>query len=175
MLELAVLLFFVGIALIVIELFVPSMGVLSVAAGICFIAAIVLAFRESTEIGAVFLAATVIAVPIVLFIGFKIFPSTPMGRRMILTAPDRSDAKPGADVSTEPRHDLVGRSGRAISALRPAGLVEIEDQRVDVITEGEWIDAGTDVVVTSAEGNRLVVKAEGESPAGDDRASKEKP
>ena len=159
MLPLAFLLFGIGIVLVVVELFIPSMGILALSSGACFVAAIVMGFVEGTGWGLGMLGGTVVAVPILLLLGFKVFPHTPIGRRLILSAPDRSEVARGSDVSSEPLHDLVGREGTAVSTLRPAGVVEIDGRRVDVVTEGEWIDAGRTIVVMEVEGNRAVVRA----------------
>jgi membrane-bound serine protease (ClpP class) len=42
--------------------------------------------------------------------------------------------------------------------LRPAGLADLGDQRVDVVSDGEYIEAGEPVVVTRVDGNRIVVR-----------------
>jgi membrane-bound serine protease (ClpP class) len=168
MLPLAFLLFGVGILLVVIELFIPSMGILGLSAATCFVASVVLGFLEGTGWGIGLLAGVAVLVPVLLALGFKIFPHTPIGRLLILSGPDRTDIEPGSDVSSEPLHALVGRTGRTVSTLRPAGVVEIEGRRVDVVTEGEWVDPGREVVVTEVEGNRAVVRAvEPSSAAGD--------
>jgi membrane-bound serine protease (ClpP class) len=165
MIGLAVVLFFVGVVLVVIELFVPSLGVLSMAAGACFVGAIVVAFGESTAWGLGFLGGTLVLVPLLVYLGFKVFPHTFIGRRLILAAPDRSEEERGADVTSDPLHDLVGRSGRALSDLRPAGLVEIDGRRLDVVSGGEWVEAGARVTIIEVEGNRAVVRAEADAPA----------
>ncbi len=53
---------------------------------------------------------------------------------------------------------LLEKSGTAVTALRPAGKVEIDGQTLDVVTEGEFIDAGMLVEVSYVEGNRIVVR-----------------
>jgi membrane-bound serine protease (ClpP class) len=45
-----------------------------------------------------------------------------------------------------------------LSLLRPAGFAEIDGERVDVVAEGEMIEAGVPVVVSRMEGNRIVVR-----------------
>jgi membrane-bound serine protease (ClpP class) len=61
-------------------------------------------------------------------------------------------------ISATARTELVGKSGVAASELRPAGTAVIEGERVDVITEGDWMKAGTPVTVVKAEAMRLVVR-----------------
>lgn len=52
----------------------------------------------------------------------------------------------------------LGKQGRASSPLRPAGIAEIDGQRVDVVSDGEHIDAGLAILVTRVDGNRIVVR-----------------
>tara|TARA_Y100000815_G_scaffold93526_1_gene82661 strand:+ start:762 stop:2102 length:1341 start_codon:yes stop_codon:yes gene_type:complete len=61
--------------------------------------------------------------------------------------------------SAEVRSDLVGKYGTAITDLRPAGTALIGDERIDVVSESEWISAGTPVKVLSAEGYRHIVRS----------------
>ena len=53
---------------------------------------------------------------------------------------------------------LRGMTGVAASFLRPAGVAQIDGKRVDVLTEGEFIAAGTPVRVTRVEGARMFVE-----------------
>ncbi len=67
--------------------------------------------------------------------------------------------------SAEVRSDLVGKYGTAITDLRPAGTALIGDERIDVVSESEWISAGTPVKVLSAEGYRHIVRSVSEQEA----------
>lgn len=58
------------------------------------------------------------------------------------------------------RADLIGIVGTASSDLRPAGVARFGSERVDVVSEGEFIPAGTLVRVIRSEGNRVTVRAE---------------
>ncbi len=62
----------------------------------------------------------------------------------------------GSAPDNDPR--WLGKKGRASSALRPAGIAQIEGERVDVVSDGELIDAGQSVEVTRVDGNRIVVR-----------------
>ena len=68
------------------------------------------------------------------------------------------NAPQGATQQERLRH-LVGTVGVARTPLRPAGVALFERARVDVVTEGERIDAGARVEVVAVEGNRVVVRA----------------
>ncbi len=62
----------------------------------------------------------------------------------------------------------LGRTGTALSPLRPAGVADIEGARVDVVSEGWFIDAGAPIEVTRVDGNRIVVR---ERPGNSNRSA----
>lgn len=61
-------------------------------------------------------------------------------------------------ISALPRGDLIGRAGVALTDLRPAGTAEFGGERLDVVTEGEYLPQGTSVEVVRSEGYRHVVR-----------------
>ncbi len=74
------------------------------------------------------------------------------------------------DGEAKLRHELVdlaGKDGVAVTNLRPSGSVELEGERYDVVTEGEFIGPGTPVRVTKVEGFRVLVEAVPETPDSD--------
>lgn len=60
--------------------------------------------------------------------------------------------------ATEPRPSLTGARGIALSDLRPGGFARIGDERVDVVTQGDFIPAGAEIEVLHDEGYRRVVR-----------------
>jgi membrane-bound serine protease (ClpP class) len=68
---------------------------------------------------------------------------------------DRDEGYTSADI----RSDLEGTEGVAITDLRPAGVGLFADERMDVVSESEWIEEGTRIRITSAEGYRHIVRA----------------
>jgi hypothetical protein len=77
---------------------------------------------------------------------------------------DGDDPTPSGEerptAATEPNRllVLVGKTGKATSALRPSGTVVIDGRKYSVVTGGEFLDAGSNVVVTRVEGNRIKVR-----------------
>ena len=156
-LAVAVLLLGLGLAFIVAEVLFPSLGLLSLLATACIVGALAVAFAQSTSAGMQFLVAVAVLVPAVMLLGFKLFPKSPMGRRMV--APGLSfGSRPATDARDEA---LAGREGVVESALRPTGIARIEGRRVDVVTRGELVDVGARVRVIEVSGNRIVVAALG--------------
>ncbi len=159
MLTYAIILLAVGILLVVMEAIVPSGGILGILAAVAIIASLVLAFRESSATGGVFLIIAVILIPTVIIFGLKIFPKTPIGRRVILKpSVETADQRGAAGVAEENYSHLMGKTGITATPLRPSGIAEFNDQRYSVVAEGEMIEAKTTIVVVKIEGNSIVVE-----------------
>jgi membrane-bound serine protease (ClpP class) len=71
-------------------------------------------------------------------------------------------------VATTRRPELEGIDGVTLTDLRPAGVAEIGGERMDVVSEGGWIPAGTPVRMLRSEGYRHVVRAVALPPAADE-------
>ena len=155
-LALALLAFVVGLGLVVLEFLIPSFGMIGLTAAVCLGGSIVLAFVEHVAWGFTFLGATIAGVPAMLGLGAKLLPSTPLGRRLILGGPVTPVS--GGGVPAERLARLAGQAGTALSPLRPSGVAQLGDERVDVVAETDWIDAQTPVEVVRVDGFRVVVR-----------------
>lgn len=159
----AILLLLVGCALVVLEVFVPSGGIIGILSGVALVAALVIAFQESATTGPmtgfIFALVTVFAVPSILALAFKLWPKTPMGKAFLGELPTDEEVLP-----EESRRALVGHVGIARTKMLPSGAVEIDGQMVDAVTQGQAIEPGTYVVVVEVRANRVVVR-----PAGKDQ------
>lgn len=60
--------------------------------------------------------------------------------------------------STVNRESYVGREGEVLTTLRPAGTAVFDGERLDVVSESDFIPAGTRVRITRVEGNRILVR-----------------
>ncbi|HEX9793202.1 MAG TPA: NfeD family protein [Planctomycetota bacterium] len=153
---LAIILLLLGFGFVLAEVFFPSFGVLSLLAGASIIGAVVAAFEHGSGFGWTILIAALCGLPGAIYLAFKLFPRTPLGSRMLASGPGGSQDDRAA-VDNDARR-FVGRSGTAASALRPAGIATFGDDRLDVVTRGEHIEAGTPVRALRFVGNRLVVE-----------------
>jgi membrane-bound serine protease (ClpP class) len=86
----------------------------------------------------------------------RLLPALPFGRRVILD----TGLPPGGgwEAREEQHRPAPGAHGTAASPLRPAGIADIGGARVDVVTEGEYVDAHEPIEVLRVEGNRVVVR-----------------
>ena len=99
------------------------------------------------------------ALPILIIIGFKIFPYTPVGRKMILKPKVESVSERGANGVADGNYlQLLSAIGKTVTQLRPCGIAEINGQRYSVVTEGQLIEKDVDIVVVNVEGNSIVVE-----------------
>lgn len=147
-----ILLQLLGLVVIVVEIFVPSLGLLSVmAAGILFYSLYLVFTTISFTVGMVFLGVDVLLVPVILVLGFKALGASSLSLHKKLSS------KEGFFSQAPDLASWKGKKGEAITDLRPSGTVMIEEKRLDAVTDGEYVDAGTPVVVTLVSGNRIVV------------------
>lgn len=139
MLTWALLLLVIGLLLFVAEVFVPSYGVLSVLACVSLLAGVIMLFTVNRWAGALTLLTLAAGAPFAFSAAMHLWQKTPMGKQMILT-------KTAGDL---PRNIiLVGSTGAALTDLRPMGEIELNDVRVQAITENNvMIAAGTNVKV----------------------------
>lgn len=147
--------------LLVLEVFVPSGGVLGVTALIVAIAGLVAFWRVDWIWGVSSTGVVIVLTPMAVNFMLKIMPHTPMGKHMFLQDdPEAVARRERAELERrEQEQALVGAVGTAISDCHPVGRADIEGTKIDVLAEGGAIDAGTPVRVTKVEGNQVKVRA----------------
>jgi len=153
----AILLLLLGFALVVLEVFIPSGGIISILAFIAFVTSILIASWEGPTTGPAtgfaFTAITFFAVPVLVALAFKYWPKTRMGKAFLGELPREDELIPD-----DPRRALIGRVGVARSKMLPSGAVEIDGQMVDAVSQGQAIEPGAYVVVVEVRANRVVVR-----------------
>jgi membrane-bound serine protease (ClpP class) len=157
------LLALLGVFLFALELFViPGFGIVGILGLLALLGALVMSTLGAGSHSGFVLWAVVrmgfsVALAIVLTALFlKFLPKLPIGRKLILsTALDTSDGFSSAPPSD---YQWLGRTGHAHSTLRPAGIADFQGHRVDVVSDGEFIDAGSPIRVLHVDGNRIVVQ-----------------
>lgn len=151
----------VALLLTVIEVFLPTAGLLPVVAAVVAVAGVVCLFRASATWGLIGSLVVIVGGPAAFFIGLRVMPNTPLGRRLVLT--DTSRGPRGGDAETVSATDsalaaLIGRDGTVATDLRPIGTVKIDGQRYDAISDSGLIRAGATVRVLAIEGAELRVR-----------------
>ena len=149
----------IGILLVFIELLIlPGFG----AAGVpgCFLILIgvgVAWWKFGFQTALTYTGATLVGVIPLTIVGLSVMRATPAGKTFILrTTQDKAE---GFHAPPSELASLVGKSGKALTPLRPAGAALISGHRVDIVTQGEFVPADTEVEVIFVEGSRVVVRS----------------
>lgn len=156
----SLVLFAVGLVIIVVEVIVPSGGILGIAALGALVGSLVCAYQLSGWAAAALAGIELVCVPIVVVLAFKILPKTSLGRQLILSPPSLPNTGSAVSPSAGDGFSaLLGVEGKAATMLRPSGTAEFNGRRISVVTRGEMISLGSSVRVIEVEGNRIVVEA----------------
>ncbi|UAC47296.1 nodulation protein NfeD [Bacillus aquiflavi] len=150
----SIILFVIGIGFIIAELFIPG-GILGILGLVSIFTSIILAGGNITQMAVSLLIAIGVAI-LVSTIMLKVFGKRmKFLQRIILT--DSTNTESGY-VSNRSRLELIGVEGHTLTDLRPSGTVIIDGERIDVVSEGGFIQKNKKVKVVKAEGSRIVVR-----------------
>jgi membrane-bound ClpP family serine protease len=152
LLLLAILLLLAGIILMGGELLLPAHGSLGVLGAGAMLGMIVTCFAIHVWLGIAALVACAAATPLLGALAVRVWPATPLGRRMML--PPASAGGAGARVR-------VGQQGVAVSELRPMGTCEFEGLRVEATSEHGIVPPGAAVRVIALVNRRPMVRVIG--------------
>ncbi|MDD3839096.1 MAG: NfeD family protein [Clostridia bacterium] len=150
----AVILFLAGLMLLLIELGIPGFGVVGAGGIICVILSIFLA-SSSPQSALISLVTAIILSIIILPITFKYVSKSKIFDKIILRYSQKDDS---GNIGWSKYQDYLDKSGYALTDLRPSGAVDVNGEKIDVVSEGEFIDRGSEVKVVRVEGRKIVVK-----------------
>lgn len=145
-----------GLLLLIGEVFIPSGGVIGLLAISCLFLSLWQAFRESTELGVRFLLADCVLLPLAMMLALYLWPRTPLAKRVFLRPPAAEDIE--VSHSSQRLDHLVGQLGRALTPLRPSGLVDFDGRRLDGLSEEGLIPSGALVRAVRVRAGQLVVR-----------------
>jgi len=157
----AIFLYFASAALIIAEVFVPSGGIITVFSLGCLIGGIWIFFRHSVVAGWIGILIAIVMIPTIAIIAYKMFPRTSFGRAVTLTPPQREAGDAIRDTSE--LKGLLGAVGVVLTPLRPVGMCDFSEQRVECVAESGYVDKDEKVKVIHVEGTQLTVRVVEES------------
>ncbi|GIM29002.1 membrane protein [Clostridium polyendosporum] len=151
---LTVILLIVGFALVIIEMIVPGFGLPGIIGAICLIAAVFITSTSFLE--ALIMILSILAVlGIMLAVVLRSFTKGKLFNPLILTEEQRKEK---GYISYSNLEYLLGKSGVAITDLRPSGSADFDGVKFDVVADGEYISKGTAVRIFKVQGSKLCVK-----------------
>jgi len=146
--------FLAGVLMIIVEILLPTVGLLAGLGVAAMLYSIVLALGGDIGALAALGIALIISVAAFMLIVSRL-PSSKLWNKMVLRTSSREEA---GYVSAAQQSELVGKTGEVLTELRPAGTARIDGRPVDVISEGAYIQKGKQIVVLSVNGSRVVVR-----------------
>lgn len=164
----------VALALALMEVFLPSGGLLALLAGVAAAGSIAVFFTISMTYGLVASTAVLIALPILSLVGIRVLPDTFFIRWITLRGGSSAVQTEGYATQDEPAPVHVGAIGVALTDLRPVGACRIGGEKVDCMSQGPMIPAGTEVKVTGQSTGQWIVRRASSTdtaPASDDSPS----
>ena len=142
-----------GIIIVLVEFVLPSGGILTIVACLVFGYSLYSVFTSiSPEVGYIFIGFDVLLAPILILLGIKIITKSPVTLKKALSKNE------GVISQNSELDKLIGKTGIVTNSLRPAGKARINNKHFDVVSEGDYIQKGTPVIVSLVNGNRIVVK-----------------
>lgn len=144
-----------GFMLIGMEIFVPG-GILGTIGAVAWLVAAGVGMAKFESPWNMLSAFALLLMGVLTFvIWIKYFPKSRVGKSLSL-GDSTKDYKAHRHTEATP----VGTVGQAVSTLRPSGIATFDGRRVDVVADGEWIEAGQPVKISSTSGGHIsVVKA----------------
>ncbi|MFQ5538033.1 MAG: nodulation protein NfeD [Gemmatimonadota bacterium] len=159
------LVFGAGLVLVGIEVFiVPGFGIFGVLGGVAILAGLFMSLLGSLPTvpdlarASLVMTTTILIILVSAWVFIRSLPKHARLRRSGILLMERTDREEGFEAA-HPRTDLLGAVGSAITDLRPAGTGLFGEERLDVVSESEWIPEGSAIRIVSAEGYRHVVRA----------------
>lgn len=150
----AIILLIAGIIMIILEFFLPGgiLGLLGIAA---VIGSLFMAGYNITHMAFSISIAFIVAVAAAVFLYRRIGMDKGIFRHIILK--DQTSTEQGY-VSRENRIELIGLEGESLTPLRPSGTGLFADERIDIVSDGNFIDKGKKIKIIKVEGMRVVVR-----------------
>lgn len=145
-----------GLALLVIELMLPGFGVSGIMGVLCLVAVIVIEFLTASATTAYIVAAVLVAILILMIVLFMRSMKGGMLFRSPIVLKDKIEAE-AVKPSSGSLEGLIGKTGKAITPLRPSGIVMIDGTRYSVESQATFVDRDAEVTVVKVDGTKITV------------------
>ncbi|MBQ8555770.1 MAG: hypothetical protein IJ438_07855 [Clostridia bacterium] len=149
--------FLLGIGLLMLEAFMPGFGAPGITGCVLEIIALVLTWYAHGPLATLGMLLVVLSVlAIAISTSLKSLRDGKFSKSKFIHS--ETESNDAGYRSTEDLQVFLGREGLASSVLRPTGIADFEGVRLNVVSEGDFIPAGTNVKIVQVEGSRIVVK-----------------
>lgn len=140
-----------GVVLIGTEIFIPG-GILGIFGSIAWLTAAIVGWNKFDEPWNAISTFSLLIIGILTFVVWiRYFPKSRMGKSLSLH-------ESTATYKSHKTSDIpIGTTGKTLSTLRPSGIAIFDGKRLDVVADGEWIEAGEAVKISSTSGGHVSV------------------
>lgn len=142
-----------GVLLLIAEMFMPGFGIAGGTGIVLIIIGIFMTARTPFEAFILFVILIAIVTALMMII-LRSAKKGQIARKLIL---HQSASREKGFSTTKDLSHLVGQTGVAITPLRPAGIGLFDGTRIDVVTEGGFIDKDSPIQITQVHGHRIIV------------------
>ena len=142
-----------GAGLMILEVFLPGFGLPGISGLVLIAAGIVMAAIQHGMLMAVVILLVVIAL-LALVVSWVMRSAARGDYHSEIFLKDKDELNTREDMQV-----LIGKTGRTTSVLRPAGIGDFDGVRLNVVTEGDFIERDMPIEIVSVEGRRIVVRA----------------
>ncbi len=150
----AIILLLLGVILIVIEMLIPGFGIAGISGGAACIAGLIIG-SDTFEAALFTFGIIVVVLLLSAVVIFKfVFGKSKKPSKIVLSEAISRDEIDNAEA----RSELIGKSGIALTPLRPSGIAMVDGKRLDVLASGEFVAKGESVTVVSIEGIKINVE-----------------
>ena len=145
-----------GVAFLIAELFLPGFGVSGICGVLCLVAVSVIQFLTNKPLPATLVTVVLGVILIVMVVLFMRSMKNGLLFRSPIVLKDQIEAD-AVKITSESYDDLVGKSGTALTPLRPSGIALIEGVRYSVETQATFVDKDSTITVLSVDGTKITV------------------
>ncbi len=146
----------VGVVLLLVEVFMPGFGIPGISGCALLGAGIIMTWIQfGAKVGLGVTVVLLALLAILISVAMRSVAKGKLGKSKFVLNEDMSSEK---DESSEDMRSLIGEVGEVSTVLRPVGVAEFECGRLNVMTEGEYIERGAKVIITRVDGTTVFVK-----------------
>lgn len=142
-----------GFLLLLAEVFIPGFGVAGITGIILFIIGILLTATTVFEALIMFLLLLLLLTIVLIFV-IRSATKGRLSKKLILN--DELSNEDGFTAVSD-MQVFLGKEGKAVTTLRPAGIGLFDGVRLDIVTKGNFIEEGNNIKVVDVEGRRIIV------------------
>lgn len=150
----SLIIFVIGLILLIIEAISPGFGLPGISGIVLIVVGIVLAMG-SIQSAIMSLSVAIILTAIITILLIKQGRKIEVFNKIVLSTKHDDE---GGYFSAPPKYEYLDKEGIALTDLRPSGIIEIDEEKLDALSEGSYIQKGSQVKVVKVEGSKIIVR-----------------